>query len=82
MRELHVNAVKGAFRIVHWAVDPFSTAVQFTGWRESEDTLLVTRAPETYAPLVVYFPKTWLLSEGWRKHGTVSFYEVPSAPRT
>jgi putative transposase len=63
----------------NWAVDPFSTAVQFMGWRESEDTLLVTRTPQTYEPLVVYFPKTWLLSEGWRKHGTVSFYEVPAS---
>jgi hypothetical protein len=29
----------------------------------------------------VAFPKTWLLSEGWRIHGLIRLHEVPSRPR-
>lgn len=47
-------------------------------WRERESQDLLWHGPDTYELMVVYFPKTWLLSEGWRKHGTISFYEVPS----
>jgi REP element-mobilizing transposase RayT len=65
-----------------WNVDPYSTGFQFTGWREREDKDVRWLGPDTYETLVTYFPKTWLLSEGWRKHGTISFYEVPSARPT
>ena len=63
-----------------WNVDPFSTGVLFDGWRERAAELFRWKWPETYDPLVVYFPKTWLLREGWRKHGAIGFAEVPSAP--
>jgi REP element-mobilizing transposase RayT len=63
-----------------WNVDPFSTGIHFMGWREREDAVVHWRRPDTYDPLVVYFPKTWLLSAGWRKAGTISYYEVPSSP--
>jgi SAM-dependent methyltransferase len=33
--------------------------------------------PPTYEPLVVWPPRTWLLREGWRRHGLVRFDEVP-----
>ena len=62
-----------------WNVDPFSTGLHFMGWREREDAIVHWRGPDTYDPLVVYFPKTWLLSEGWKKAGKISFYEVPSS---
>jgi hypothetical protein len=62
-----------------WQVDPYSTGLHFMGWRERADEVVHWRGRETYDPLVVYFPKTWLLSEGWRKAGTISFHEVPSA---
>ena len=62
-----------------WNVDPFSTGLHFMGWREREEAVVHWRGPDTYEPLVVYFPKTWLLSAGWRKAGTISFFEVPSA---
>jgi REP element-mobilizing transposase RayT len=62
-----------------WLVDPYSTGLQFMGWKERADKDVHWRGRETYDPLVVYFPKTWLLSEGWKKTGTISFYEVPSA---
>ena len=61
-----------------WNVDPFSTGVLFTGWKEHADAPLMWRWRETYEPLVVYRPRTWLLREGWTKHGAISFFEVPS----
>ena len=64
-----------------WAVDPYSTGWHFMGWRERVDEDVHWRHRNTYDPLVVYFPKTWLLSEGWRKAGNISFYEVPSAAK-
>src|SRR5690606_1023549 len=62
-----------------WNVDPFSTGVWFDGWKEREGEHFLWRWRDTYDPLVVYLPKTWLLREGWRKHGLVPFREVPSA---
>ena len=32
----------------------------------------------TYEPLPVWEPKTWLLREGWKKHGLISSKEIPS----
>ena len=69
-RELHTRELE---------VDPFSTAASFTGWREREHEDVHWLGRDPYVPLVVYFPKTWLLSAGWRKAGPISFYEVPSA---
>ena len=60
-----------------WKVDPFSSGYQFMGWKEREDAETLWKGPDTYDALVVYFPKTWLLREGYLKHGRVSFYEVP-----
>jgi REP element-mobilizing transposase RayT len=64
-----------------WLVDPFSTGWHFMGWRERADAIVHWRHRDTYDPLIVYFPKTWLLSAGWRKAGWISFHEVPSSPR-
>jgi REP element-mobilizing transposase RayT len=61
-----------------WNVDPYSTGWHFMGWHERAGEDVHWRHRETYDPLVVYFPKTWLLSVGWRRAGTISFYEVPS----
>jgi REP element-mobilizing transposase RayT len=60
-----------------WNVDPFSTGVQFLGWKQREDATVLWRIRDTYDPLVVYLPKTWLLREGWKRHGLVSWDEVP-----
>jgi len=64
-----------------WSVDPYSTGVLFAGWKEREGAIVYRRWRDTYDPLVVYLPKTWLLREGWRKHGLVGFREVPSERR-
>ena len=61
-----------------WNVDPYSTGVLFGGWREREDAVWLWKWRDTYDPLVVYLPETWLLGEGWKKHGSISFHEVPS----
>jgi hypothetical protein len=68
-----------------WKVDWFSTAAMFPGWAEYapyEEEPFLWRGPDTYDPLVVYQPRTWLLREGWRKGGApISVREVPSAKR-
>jgi putative transposase len=60
-----------------WAMDPFSSAIQFNGWKEMENEIVYRKLPPTYLPLIVWFPKTWLLREGWRRHGLISMDEVP-----
>jgi hypothetical protein len=64
-----------------WTIDWFSSAVMFPGWAEYGEVAFLWRGPGTYDPLVVYQPKTWLLREGWKKAGSISYREVPSAKR-
>jgi len=64
-----------------WNVDPYSTGVLFDGWKEREGAVVLWKWPATYEPLVVYLPKTWLLREGWKAHGLVTFRHVPSAKK-
>jgi len=59
-----------------WKIDWFSTAVMFPGWAEYGEEPLFWRGPDTYDPLVVYQPRTWLLREGWRRGGP------PISPRS
>ncbi len=56
-----------------YAVDPFSTAIHFDGWRDLHETGF----PASYEPLPVWKPKTWLLSDGWRLYGLVATTERP-----
>jgi REP-associated tyrosine transposase len=60
-----------------WLVDPFSTGVLFPDWVERQDEPWLWPMRETYDPLVVFRPQTWLLAEGWKKAGTISYLEVP-----
>ncbi|MEO7731610.1 MAG: transposase [Kofleriaceae bacterium] len=59
-----------------WLVDPFSSAVSFSGWKELEGQAPWTIRPG-YQPLVVSAPESWLLRVGWRRHGAISVREVP-----
>jgi len=61
-----------------WKVDWFSSAVMFPGWAEYGDEPFLWRGPDTYDPLIVYQPRTWLLREGWKKTGSISCRDVPS----
>jgi REP element-mobilizing transposase RayT len=65
-----------------WNVDPYSSGAAFDGWKEREDAVTLWPLRETYLPLVTYLPKTWLLREGWRRHGLIRFDEVPSKRAT
>ena len=53
-------------------LDPYSTAVLFTGWRGKRFAI-----PATYEPLPVSDATTWLLNVGWRKHGEIDPLEPP-----
>jgi REP element-mobilizing transposase RayT len=65
-----------------WNIDWFSSAAMFPDWTEYGDEVLLWRGPPTYEPLQVFRPRTWLLREGWKNHGsTISCREVPSARR-
>jgi REP element-mobilizing transposase RayT len=65
-----------------WNVDAFSTGPLFAGWTEREGEPLLWRWRDTYQPLVVYLPDTWLLQVGWREKGggTIPFQYIPSQP--
>jgi REP element-mobilizing transposase RayT len=58
------------------AIDPYSTARQFTGWTEAHRAVM-PRGFKTFDPLEVSEPRTWLLSVGWKKRGTISAFETP-----
>jgi hypothetical protein len=62
-----------------WLVDPFSSGISFPDWKELEEKHFMWPIRETYEPLVVRRPKSWLLREGWKLGGSVSVYDVPSS---
>jgi len=62
-----------------WAIDWFSSAAMFPDWQEYGDEGFLWRGPDTYEPLMVYRPRTWLLREGWKKAGEISCRDVPAA---
>jgi REP element-mobilizing transposase RayT len=64
-----------------WLVDPFSSGISFPDWKELEDQAWMWPVRETYDPLIVRRPTTWLLAEGWKLAGEISAREVPSARR-
>jgi REP-associated tyrosine transposase len=56
-------------------IDPRSTAVLFDGWRDPP-------APATPAiDLGVVPARSWLLREGWRRHGPLALDDVPGSTR-
>lgn len=60
-----------------WLVDPFSSGILFPHWRELADRHVMWPIREGYDPLFVYLPKTWLLTDGWRRVGPISARAVP-----
>jgi REP element-mobilizing transposase RayT len=61
-----------------WLVDPFSSGVSFPGWKELDDKVFMWPIRETYDPLIVRRPESWLLREGWKRCGPISVRDVPS----
>jgi putative transposase len=64
-----------------WEVDWYSSGAMFPDWKERGTKGFVLRGPPELAPMRVGAPRTWLLREGWRRHGAISCREVPSAAR-
>ena len=65
-----------------WLVDPFSSGIVFPDWLELQGQPWLWKIRETYDPLVVFRPRTWLLAEGWKLAGDpISTREVPSQRR-
>lgn len=60
-----------------WLVDPFSSGISFPDWVEMEGRAMMWPLRETYDPLFVRRPASWLLREGWKKAGTISARDVP-----
>ena len=55
-------------------LDPYASGIFFDGWAG------ITRPfapPEGYDPLPVIYPRSWLLSTGWRKHALIDPRETP-----
>jgi len=50
-----------------WLVDPFSSGVSFPDWKELEDKAFMWPIRETYDPLIVRRPESWVLREGWMR---------------
>ncbi|HEY1554957.1 MAG TPA: transposase [Kofleriaceae bacterium] len=67
----------GEDRARRWLVDPFSSGATFAGWRELAHADVFWPLPASYQPLPVWLPRTWFLSEGWRRYGLVGAREVP-----
>jgi REP element-mobilizing transposase RayT len=64
-----------------WLIDPFSSAWAFEGWKELEGSPFLWKLRETYQPMPVWRPKSWLLREGWRMYGLIGVREVPGPRR-
>jgi REP element-mobilizing transposase RayT len=54
-------------------IDPYSTAIHFSGWKEGPRFAI----PPGYEPLPAAEAQTWLLRVGWQRHGPISVYEEP-----
>lgn len=61
-----------------WLVDPFSSGISFPDWTELDDKPFMWPIRESYDPLVVRQPQSWLLREGWKLCGSISARDVPS----
>ncbi len=65
-----------------WLVDPFSSGISFPDWQELQGQPWMWPLRETYDPLIVRRPQSWLLREGWKLGGgPISARDVPSRPR-
>jgi len=51
----------------------------FPDWKEYGDEAFLWRGPPTYEPLLVRRARSWLLTEGWKKAGAISCWDVPSS---
>jgi REP element-mobilizing transposase RayT len=66
----------GEHRRTSWLVDKYSSAIAFDGWKQLGRGERFT-TPPSYEPLVVWRPRTWLVTTGWLRHGLVGVRETP-----
>ena len=66
---------RGSDRAATALVDPYSTGVWFTGWKDLEYQLF--SLPAGFEPLPSANPMSWLMTAGWRKHPPIDPREIP-----
>ena len=57
-------------------LDPYATGETFTGWRDGADWIV----PDDSASdrwLMTWIARTWLLRQGWQRHGLLDPWEAP-----
>lgn len=59
-------------------IDEYASWEYFDGWREGQPAGPPPRDPREW---LVAPPESWLLRQGWRKHGAISLAEVPGPAR-
>ena len=64
-----------------WLIDPFSSGVNFGGWKDLEGKPFLFSVRETYKPLFTCVPTTWLLRDGWERRGLIGAREIPGPRR-
>jgi hypothetical protein len=67
------HAAEGQEVAVPHAIDLFSSAPWFDGFREP---IVVHGIEAELRPVAA--PETWLLTDGWRRHGLLSIHELPA----
>jgi hypothetical protein len=67
------HAAQSGLVLRHAWIDPCSSGPIFTGWRDAK--------PRRGLDLGTLAPRTWLLREGWRRHGLLGVAEVPGSPQ-
>ena len=58
-----------------WYTDPFSSAAFFDGWRNDHRPRPPPWLADEGEPVAA--PRFWLLTNGWRRHGSIDPREVP-----
>ena len=58
-------------------LDPYSSAINFGGWAELDDSPLLYTPPLGYQRLSTCLPHTWMLQQGWRRAGPISALAAP-----
>ncbi|MEO7730820.1 MAG: transposase, partial [Kofleriaceae bacterium] len=53
-------------------IDRFSSGCSFADWQELAHKDVMWKLPDDDDPIVVYRPRSWLLSKGWKLTGSVS----------
>ena len=56
-------------------LDPFATGATFDGWHDN--TTFVSTSGSPHGWLMTWIARTWLLREGWRRHGLLSPWDTP-----